>query len=434
MKKYILEQKIAKAFENATPDNYDAITKSIQSTDSSNIIDFEQAIKKKNHRSGKLIALAAAFAVVIGLSSGAYSYLMPKATVEIDVNPSIEMRINSREHIVSCTANNEDAKKIIGGMDLRGTDIDVAVNALIGSMLRTGYLSDAKNSVLVSVTDKALEAKLADEISDLLNASIGSSAVMSQTIDSTGGTDILADEYSISQGKAALISDIVAADPTLEFSELAKLGVNDLNLLAATRHNEESSITTKGEASAKAYIGFDAAAKTALAKCPGASVDETEFDCKNGVMVYEIDLHLGDVEYEYIIDAVTGEILNSSSEGSDSSSSSSPLPSGSKVKDFDDRDDEIEDSIEDKIEDRIENEAVSKAFNKATVSQDEAINIALGSLKIKSSDVTELSVEKDVSVLKPIFEIEFIYDGMEYVFEIDAKSGKIIKSEKSRAD
>lgn len=433
MKKKDLEKKIASAFENATPEIYDEITKAINGAASDNIIDFGQAAARKNRRSGKLLALAAAFALVIGISSGAYSYLIPKSTVEIDVNPSIEMRINSREHVVSCSANNSDAERIIGGMDLRGTDIEVAVNALIGSMLRTGYLSDAKNSVLVSVTDKALEAKLADEISALLNASIGSSAVMSQTINSAGSAaDTLADEYSISQGKAALISDIIAADPSLEFSELAKLGVNDLNLLAATRHNEQSSITTKGEASSKGYIGFDAAAQRALAQCPGASVAETEFDCKNGVMVYEIELYSGSVEYEYIVDAVTGEILSSSSEGADyapngsAPASQQPTVSNGKTP-------EAEDKAE-AIEEKIENEAISRAFNKATVTQDEAVNIALGSLQIRGKDVSQLAVEKEASLLKPVFGVEFVYDGMEYEFEIDARNGKIIKSEKSRAE
>lgn len=33
-------------------------------------------------------------------------------------------------------------------MDLTGTDLDVAVNALIGSMLQNGYLSDIQNAIL----------------------------------------------------------------------------------------------------------------------------------------------------------------------------------------------------------------------------------------------------------------------------------------------
>ena len=57
-------------------------------------------------------------------------------------------------------------------MELEGSSLDVAVNALIGSMLQNGYLDDLRNSIHVSVTDgdsaraQALQNSVAGMISD----------------------------------------------------------------------------------------------------------------------------------------------------------------------------------------------------------------------------------------------------------------------------
>lgn len=48
-------------------------------------------------------------------------------------------------------ANNDDAKVILEGMDLKGSGINVAVNALIGSMVKNGYIDELANSILISV-------------------------------------------------------------------------------------------------------------------------------------------------------------------------------------------------------------------------------------------------------------------------------------------
>ena len=66
----------------------------------------------------------------------------------MDVNPSIELRINNAEKVIAAEALNEDAEIILEDMKLRGVDVDVATNALIGSMVKNGYLSELSNSIL----------------------------------------------------------------------------------------------------------------------------------------------------------------------------------------------------------------------------------------------------------------------------------------------
>ena len=50
----------------------------------------------------------------------------------IDVNPSIELKTSRSEKILSATALNGDAEKVLGDMNLKNVDLDVAMNAIIG--------------------------------------------------------------------------------------------------------------------------------------------------------------------------------------------------------------------------------------------------------------------------------------------------------------
>ena len=63
-------------------------------------------------------------------------------------------------------ALNADAQIILGDMDLKDAKLDVAMYAIIGSMLEHGYLNELANSVLVTVDsrDSVKQAQLQQEL------------------------------------------------------------------------------------------------------------------------------------------------------------------------------------------------------------------------------------------------------------------------------
>lgn len=135
------------------------------------------------------IAAAVAVCVMGGLGIHLYgSRFAVESTVSLDVNPSIEIQVNAKEHVLKVEPKNEDGRKVVGEMDFSGSSLDVTVNALIGSMLRNGYLNENANSILVSVDTRdaakgsALREKLAGEIDSLLRTDTFSGAVLSQTV------------------------------------------------------------------------------------------------------------------------------------------------------------------------------------------------------------------------------------------------------------
>lgn len=83
-------------------------------------------------------------------------------TILLDVNPSIEMTVNKIDEVIEVKALNEDAETVIEDMDFEGVDVDVAMHVIVGSMVRNGYIDEAKNAVLVTVEteDNAKQQKL----------------------------------------------------------------------------------------------------------------------------------------------------------------------------------------------------------------------------------------------------------------------------------
>ena len=109
------------------------------------------------------LAAACLALVVVGGGAGVQYYQANAvaSVISLDVNPSVELDVNRQEKGVSAVPLNADANEILDGMDLKGADLNVAVNAIMGSLLKHGYVDELANSILISVEDRqVLDAAL----------------------------------------------------------------------------------------------------------------------------------------------------------------------------------------------------------------------------------------------------------------------------------
>ena len=235
--------------------------------------------------------------------------------INFDVNPSVELKIDEDREVVSAQALNEDGQKVLDNMDLRDADLTVAVNAIIGSMLKNGYLTVSENSILVSVKNKdankakALEEEISSDISAILNASSINASILSQAYDTDTTAEDLATENNISEGKARLINNILSSNITdskgnlYTFETLKDLSINELNLLISSKNVEVKDTQKTGEASTSSYITSDEARDIALNNAGLTTSDvralEVEMDAENGRLVYEVEFKNGANEYDY---------------------------------------------------------------------------------------------------------------------------------------
>ena len=294
------EQKIKLAFLNAVPDIRDSVLSDCQTQKGA--VTIMTDIKKKNPWTKRLAGIAAAFALLIGGITGFQVYqtnYTVASLISLDVNPSIEIQVNRKEQVLAVNARNDDAKIVVGDMDFKGSSLDVTINALIGSMLRNGYLNEMANSILVSVDNQdpikgaELQERLAAEINEVLQTGTFNGAVLSQTISADPSLRSLADTYGITLGKAQLIQQIINQNTFYSFEDLVPLSINELNLISESGNLKLANVSSLGTASDKAYLGEEKAKDAALSHA-NVSADkithyEIELDYENGVMVYEIE-------------------------------------------------------------------------------------------------------------------------------------------------
>jgi uncharacterized membrane protein YkoI len=429
MKSKDLNKKIHHAYSNIVPDVLDSVLSDCTEQKGNVIIMTEK--KKNNPWVRRCAGIAAALVILVGGAFGLQSYRAGhsvSATVSLDVNPSIEIKVNEKENVLAVTPKNEDAKVVIGDMDFKGSSLDLTVNALIGSMLRNGYLNDIANSILVSVDDNdpasgaQLQARLTEEINAMLQTDAFSGSVLSQTITASPELQELADTYGITLGKAQLIQQITAQNALYSFADLVPLSINELNLLAQSGSTQLTNVETVGTASDKAYIGEEKAKEAALAHA-GASADtiskyEIEMEYEKGVMVYDIEFTADGYEYSYDINALTGDVVNYDKEWDDDvPHNSTTSPSGSTG--------------------NTSGNTGNTSGNTGNTSGNTGSDTYIGEEKAKEIAFSHAGISADSAVAPTckldrddgivVYEIEFYAGGYEYNYDIDATSGSIVE-------
>lgn len=191
---------------------------------------------RKTKPAFKIAAYAAAVMACFLAVFVSRSQLKPRvdAVVYLDVNPSVSLEVSKDEKVLRAEAHNADGEKILGGMKLKGSDIDVAVNALIGSMFKQGYLSEQQSTVLLSIESgneqhaETLRKELAEEIDAYLTQLVGGASIYDQSIQEEETLSKLAQQYHITPGKAFLIQRLIDADLGFTYEELAGMNMAEL--------------------------------------------------------------------------------------------------------------------------------------------------------------------------------------------------------------
>ena len=391
-----MERQLAAALEKTAPDDMSGVLSRCE-TRKGTVINMPTMKTAKR----KWTILVAACLAVVLLAGGGVLYQQANAVasvVSLDVNPSIELKVNSSEKVLVCTPLNEDAKAILAdmsnGADLKGAKLDVAVNAIVGSLVRNGYLDSISSAIMISVEDKdaaraeKLQRELTSTVDGVLQTSEAKAAVLTQTLTQDAVREQQARENSISTGKAALVNRVLAINPALKFDALAKLSVEELKDLA--------------EAGAPAMpIGKDAAAYAAEQYAGTTALDsvtaEVDAELDETPAHYEVEIitQSGE-EFEYKIDAYTGVILETKREaagGTETPSGDSSFPTLGST-----------------------NYAKVKA-------------IILKYLGISENNIYDMNIKLEVEDGTLVYEVEFKSGGMEYSYEINAATGAILKHE-----
>ena len=188
----------------------------------------------QNLRRGIVFAALAGVILVSGVIGIKNNHVC--TLVSVDVNPAFEIALNEKEQVLSIEAKNEDAKQILGDMNLNKTDAEVAINALIGAMYQRGYLEvgSGENVVLLTVDNKdsekakQIEEKLSQSIQEFATQSDSKLTVLSRRDTPTNENKAFAEQYDISWGRAMWIQRLAEQNPNLSVEEMAGMSIREM--------------------------------------------------------------------------------------------------------------------------------------------------------------------------------------------------------------
>ena len=389
-----LERRLAKAVLHTAPDDVEGVLSCCE-TRKGTVVHMTKNRKKAVARN----LIAACLALVL-LGGGGMAYQQAFAVtsvVSLDVNPSIELEVNRQGKVLSCAALNQEAKTVLadmnGGVDLKNTKLDVAVNAIVGALVRNGYLDRISSAILISVedSDQARAARLQQELTSavdgVLQKQAAGAAVLSQTV-----------QKNTELEKQAKENGVLALNSALRFDALAALSVEELKDLAES-------------GAAAMPIGREEALRRALSHAGAKDADirysEVDAELDDKPAHYDVELHMGFGGYEIAVDAYTGKILHSEID----------LPERKK---------QAPDPAAGKPENHPQQPAVS--------GREQAKEVALAHAGLQAAQVTALRVEEDRDDGRPEYEVEFKCGGMEYDYTIDAETFAILEHEKEWDD
>jgi hypothetical protein len=187
-----------------------------------------------------IASLIAACFCMIALAGGTYTYQNGRvdSVIGIDVNPSVELSVNQRNKVLSAKALNEDAKNIMEQMDLKGVDLNVAVNAVIGALVTNGYLTDSDNAILVTVANdsvkkaKNLRSTVVSDIKTALKEKQLEAVVYDQQVIDEEQVKGFASEYGISYGKAYFLKELMDQNPSLTLDDIKNFASLNMEQIA----------------------------------------------------------------------------------------------------------------------------------------------------------------------------------------------------------
>ena len=202
-----------------------------------------------------------------------------------------------------------------------------------------------------------------------------------------------------------------AAEQTAAAQDVASMPDTTARPEPAQSDTAASNMTDTAASGSSGQISLDAARQTALldAGLDGSEVTHTkaDLDQDDGIFVYEIEFYTAAHDYEYEIDAATGEIRHKEQDAHHAGQNGHRTPGET---------------------------AAAFSSEGSDIGPEAARSIAAEHAGVSVSEIVFTKAEREYEDGRLIYRIEFRKDRMEYEYEIDAVSGDILKMDLDHDD
>lgn len=185
----------------------------------------------------RVFFMAAACFLVCFLGLGGWLWFGQASLVSLDVNPSVELRLNYFDRVVSARAMNDEGVELLEAGEVTGMTADQAVSALLKSDFLSGYLTK-EQLVTVMLTVQSGSGAREEKLLQLVNGSAeeaaeaaGSVQVECHIVD--GELVAQAHGHGVTAGKYLALLQLQQADPEIDINDYTHCGIGEIRQEAA---------------------------------------------------------------------------------------------------------------------------------------------------------------------------------------------------------
>ncbi|MEG1813920.1 MAG: hypothetical protein RR337_11570 [Clostridia bacterium] len=184
-------------------------------------------VPRQKSRRARWLGLVAVLMLAIGIGGGAGAYFLPYSLVSLDVNPSLELKLNRFDRVVDVRALNEQGMACLNLTAVKNLSCDEALTALFEGDYLRNYLSEAAYVTLtVQGGSQDKQASLLGVVNQTVDTVCAQNrAIIVDCIPVDGALVRRAHGCGITAGKYLAILELQAENPETKVEEYAHCGI-----------------------------------------------------------------------------------------------------------------------------------------------------------------------------------------------------------------
>ncbi|HIY34375.1 MAG TPA: hypothetical protein IAA24_04585 [Candidatus Eubacterium faecigallinarum] len=231
-------------FEKDFKDAFDRVhaDKDLISDTKANIAKKAAYSEKKYFSPVKRTAMALAGIMVFILAGGGYvSYASPVSSVSIDINPSVELRMNVYDRVVGVTGYNDDGEELAESLDVKNMYCTDAINEILQSEEVTAAQQD-DGTVEVTVS-----SRMSNRSEELRQTICNGTPVNTQNVYCMYNQEDIeaAKEAGISTGKYRAYLELKEINPDITVDDVRNMSIREIrNMINSDDANSNTTNAT----------------------------------------------------------------------------------------------------------------------------------------------------------------------------------------------
>ena len=228
--------------------------------------------------------------------------------ITLDINPSIELKVNKKDIVVKIKALNEDAIKIID--NIKNQNIDDAIISISNKVI--DFINEDKEYIILLHTEGIDTDRISGRITEVFNERNKPVNIIVPEITKEDLKE--AKKLNITPAKASYLKEVTESNENIKIEELTSKSVNELKEIKETGRYCDKEYTLEGDFCTK-KIGEEQAIKSKICPKDYNEIDGTcyktdgfneELYCSNGQTLKDNQC-VGEVYSEAKIKCETGE-------------------------------------------------------------------------------------------------------------------------------